>query len=82
MAWIRMVEEAEAEGTLKALYDRMVDPRVGKVDNIMKIHSLFPETLQNHFDLYKTVMYGKHDLTRVEREMIAVVVSARNRCHY
>lgn len=82
MAWIRMIEQAEAEGKLKEMYSQMIDPRVGQVDNILKIHSLFPETLQNHFDLYKTVMYGKHGLTRVEREMIAVVVSSLNRCHY
>lgn len=82
MAWIKMIEEAEAEGRLKEMYDRMIDPRVGRVDNILKIHSLFPETLQNHYDLYKTVMYGKHGLSRVEREMIAVVVSVVNRCHY
>lgn len=82
MAWIKMIEEAEAEGRLREMYDQMIDPRVAKVDNILKIHSLFPETLQNHYDLYKTVMYGKHGLSRPEREMIAVVVSAANHCRY
>lgn len=82
MAWIRMIEEAEAEGGLKELYDEMIDPRVGRVDNIMKIHSLLPETMRNHYDLYRTVMYGKHGLSRVERELIAVVVSTVNHCHY
>lgn len=33
-------------------------------------------------DLYRTVMYGKHGLSRVERELIAVVVSAVNQCQY
>ncbi len=32
--------------------------------------------------LYKTLMYGKSPLRRTEREMIAVVVSAINQCHY
>lgn len=82
MAWIKIIEEAEAEGELKEMYDRMGDPRVGTVDNILKIHSLLPKTLQNHYDLYKTVMYGKHGLSRVEREMIAVVASTLNHCRY
>ena len=81
MAWIKLIEEVEAEGELKEMYGRMGDPQ-GRVDNILKIHSLFPKSLQNHYDLYKTVMYGKHGLSRVEREMIAVVASALNHCRY
>jgi AhpD family alkylhydroperoxidase len=32
--------------------------------------------------LYRTVMFGPSELTRVEREAIAVKVSAVNGCHY
>jgi alkylhydroperoxidase family enzyme len=46
------------------------------------IHSLNPATLRAHADLYHTVMHGESGLNRAEREMIAVVVSAINRCHY
>lgn len=81
-AWIHMVEEDEAEGVLKEYYDAMRDPSTGEVDNILRIHGLHPETLQAHFMLYKTVMYGKSRIRRPEREMIAVVVSALNECHY
>ena len=81
MAWIRMIDEAEAEGKLRDLYARLTEPW-GGVDNILKIHSLNPPSLKGHFELYKTLMRGRSPLTRIQREMIAVAVSAANRCHY
>lgn len=81
MAWIEMIPEEEATGRLKELYDKYTEAW-GGVDNIMKIHSLNVKSMQTHFDLYAHLMRGKSDLTRAQREMIAVVVSAVNRCHY
>ncbi len=81
-AWIHMVEEDEAEGELKEYYDQMRDPRTGEVDNILRIHGQHPATLHAHYLLYKTLMYGRSGVTRQEREMIAVVVSALNHCQY
>ena len=81
MAWIEMIPEEEATGRLKELYDKYTEPW-GSVDNIMKIHSLNVKSMKTHYDLYAHLMRGKSDLTRVQREMIAVVVSAVNRCHY
>ena len=81
-AWIETVPEAEAEGTLADAYEKSADPATGDVDHIMKIHSLHPQTLFDHFYLYKTLMYGKGPLSRPQREMIAVVVSAINKCKY
>ncbi len=81
MAWIRMIDEDEAEGKLAELYERFREPG-GGVDNVLKIHGLNPPSLSAHFELYKTLMRGRSPLSRVQREMIAVVVSAANRCHY
>ena len=81
MAWIEVIDEADATGVLKRHYDKLVEPW-GGVDNIMKIHSLNPRSLKAHLGLYATVMYGRSELSRVQREMIAVVVSAENQCHY
>ncbi len=81
MAWIRMIDEDQAEGKLRELYARMREPW-GGVDNIMKIHSLNPRSLQGHFEFYGALMRGRSPLSRAQREMIAVVVSAANRCHY
>jgi alkylhydroperoxidase family enzyme len=76
-----MIPEEEADGRLKELYDKTREPW-GGVDNILKIHSLNPASLQAHFELYATLMRGPSELSRLQREMIAVVASAANRCHY
>ncbi len=81
MAWIRVIGEDEARGDLQAQYEELIEPW-GGVDNILKIHSLNPESLRAHVVLYKTLMYGKSPIRRPQREMIAVVASAANRCRY
>ena len=82
MAWIDTIGEEQAEGDLRALYSTCPDPRTGRVDNIVKVHSLHPEGLGGHLALYRAVMRGSPGLSRLEREMIAVVVSVLNGCHY
>lgn len=82
IAWIESIPEAEARGELKRAYQRAGDPKSGQVDHIMRIHSLNPASLIDHLHLYKTLMYAESPLTRVQREMIGVVVSAINRCEY
>ena len=81
MAWIKMIDEAKARGGFKKLVDR-ISGKSGRIDNILKIHSLNPRSLEGHYNLYKAVMYGRSPLSRAQREMIAVVVSAANSCHY
>lgn len=81
MAWIRMISEDDAEGRLAELYEKYREPW-GGVDNILKIHSLNVPSLETHYRLYVTLMRGKSELSRAQREMIAVVASAANRCHY
>lgn len=81
MPWIRVIQEEEASGDLKDLYQQVISSR-GKLSNILKIHSLHPSSLQNHLNLYLDLMFGKSPLSRTEREMIGVVVSAENRCPY
>ena len=75
MAWIPMIPEDEAEGELKEWYDRLRDPW-GGVDDIMRIHSISLPTMKGHYELYKSAMTGNPDLSRKEREMIAIVVSS------
>lgn len=79
--WIHVVGEREASPELQSMCDDMRDPR-GHVDNILMIHSLNPPSLRAHYDLYRAVMAGSPELSRRQREMIAVVVSASNRCAY
>ncbi len=82
MAWIYTIDEDDAEGELKKLYERVVDPETGRVDNVMKIHSLHPEGLSAHLAVYEAAMNGTATLPKVDREMIATVVSRVNDCHY
>ena len=82
MPWIETVDESDATGSLAELYREMCDPASGELDNVLKIHSLDPVGLAAHWSLYRSAMRGTKGLRKVEREMIAVVVSVRNRCHY
>lgn len=81
MPFIKVIEENEAEGELQKVYDAVTKSR-GKLSNIMKIHSLNPDAMTKHMDLYKTIMFGKSNLSRELKEMIAVVVSVANKCEY
>lgn len=82
MAWIKVIQEDEATGRLKQLYEKYYDKSWGGVDNILKIHSLNVKSLETHFNLYAHLMRGRSDLSRAQREMIAVVSSVVNHCHY
>ena len=81
MAWIAEIDEREAKGSLKDQYSKLKEPW-GGIDNILKIHSLNPKSLAAHVQLYKTVMFGKSPIPRIDREMIALVVSSINQCLY
>ncbi len=81
MSWIKVIDEDEAHGCLKEVYDKIREER-GKVANIMKVHSLNPNAMEDHLRLYVTLMFGEIKLERWRREMIAVYVSKLNKCNY
>jgi uncharacterized peroxidase-related enzyme len=81
MPWIRIVEEIDSTRKLKENYEKIVKKR-GKLSNIMKIHSLNPIAMDKHMDLYLSIMFGSSNLSREDRELIAVVVSSLNKCPY
>lgn len=81
MAFIGYIDEDEASPELRELYDRFRSPP-GQLDNILRIHGPNPASLVGHYQLYETLMRGRSELSIVQREMIAVVVSAINRCRY
>lgn len=84
MAWIDTVpdDEWEADPELGSLYGEVVDSTWQRVDHIMAVHSLNPRSLAAHDGLYRSAMRGTASLRKVERELIALVVSLENRCHY
>ncbi len=82
MSWIETVPVAHATGRLRDLYARVAGPR-GEVDNIMRVHSLRPHTLEGHMGLYKAVLH--HTGNRLPGwvlETIGVHVSRINDCAY
>ena len=81
MAFIDIIEPEEASGSLEKIYDDLKQKR-GKLAQIHKIQSLNPESIVTHMDLYMSIMFSKSPLSRVQREMMAVVVSAANQCEY
>ena len=82
MSWIETIAPDEAGEELATLYAKMVDPQTGELDNILRIHGLHPAGLATHWELYRAVMRPTASLRKAEREMIALVVSRINECHY
>ncbi|MFT7462074.1 MAG: alkylhydroperoxidase family enzyme [Pseudohongiellaceae bacterium] len=82
VAWIQTVPESEATGELSSVYAAERDPGTGKVDHILKVHSLAPQTLSDHARLYHTIMHAQGELPGYERELIGLVVSNANGCRY
>jgi hypothetical protein len=81
-AWITTVDEAHASDDLARAYAQCASPGSGRAANIMKVHSLNPRSMVAHRSLYRTLMFGPSPLSRYQREMIAVVVSALGHCVY
>ncbi|WMS43073.1 peroxidase-related enzyme [Acuticoccus sp. MNP-M23] len=68
-------EETEA-------YFAKCQDKLGLVPNVLRAYSFDENKLRKFTDFYNEVMLAESDLSKLEREMIAVVVSAANRCHY
>lgn len=82
MSWIETIPYHVAIGRLRTLYERIRGPD-GEVDNILRIHSLRPHTLEGHLALYKSVLHHTaNSLPRGLAETIGVYVSLLNGCDY
>ena len=79
MAFIRTVSYEEAAEDIKEGYDAILrhDLYVPNVHAVSGIRPDIMETLATHT---RTVMNGKSGLTKAEKEMVATVVSAVNKC--
>lgn len=65
----------------QAYFDLCVE-KLGFVPNVLRAHAFDIEKLNAFTGLYNNLMLAPSGLTKLEREMIAVVVSAVNRCFY
>ena len=56
--------------------------KLGFLPNVLLGYAHVPRRLENFLNTRDELMLSESDLTVLEREMIALVVSATNRCHY
>ena len=82
MAWIETVPYSEWTGKLEDLSAVVGDAGNQRVDNIMGIQSLNPRAMAAHHAVYTSAMAGTKSLRKVDRELVALVVSQLNQCHY
>jgi uncharacterized peroxidase-related enzyme len=81
-SWIRMISDADAGPELKEMLDRVRTPH-GTVDNVMRVHSLRPQTMAGHVALYRSVLHNPaNTLPFWFLEVLACCTSIVNRCDY
>ena len=56
-AWIKMISDEEATEDLKEVFEKVRTPS-GSIDNVMRVHSLRPHTMEGHVALYKSVLHN------------------------
>lgn len=81
MAHINTIDPKDAGGRLALVY-RAISSGRGGIAVVHTLQSLDPDSLENHMNLYRSVVFGRSDLSRPQREMMGVVTSATNGCAY
>ncbi len=81
-AWIKMISDSEADGPLRQVLDEARTPH-GTVDNVMRVHSLRPATMQGHVALYRAALHNDaNTLPTWLQETLSSYVSILNDCPY
>ncbi|MCY4459524.1 MAG: peroxidase-related enzyme [Albidovulum sp.] len=81
-AWIQMISDEDADDRLKAALKLARTPH-GTVDNVLRVHSLRPPTMEAHMSLYKAVLHDEgNKLPLWIQETIGSYVSLLNECDY
>lgn len=79
--YIHVLDYDETTGVARREYDAALH-RAGRIWNIVSIQCQLPEVMRDSMRIYQSIMYGPSPLTRAQREMMAVVTSQVNECHY
>ncbi|MEO0994314.1 MAG: peroxidase-related enzyme [Pseudomonadota bacterium] len=81
-AWIRMLSDEEADADLADALSRARTPH-GTVDNVLRVHSLRPNTMRGHMTLYLAALHDPaNTLPTWFQEVVASYVSILNDCRY
>ncbi|HEX5690703.1 MAG TPA: peroxidase-related enzyme, partial [Roseiflexaceae bacterium] len=78
---LHVPDERELPEDIQELFAKSRE-KPGFVPNVFRASSLRPEQLRGFVALYDSIMEAQSGLTKAEREMIAVAVSAENHCFY
>jgi uncharacterized peroxidase-related enzyme len=78
---LRVPNEQTLPDDIQAIFAAM-RAKPGFVPNVYQAYSLRPQQLRGFMALYDAIMTEDSGLTKAEREMIAVAVSAQNHCFY
>ena len=81
LSWLRVPDEKELPSEVTERWQVPLE-KLGFVPNVLRVLALRPRHSLLWQDYYDELMRGDSGLTKAQREMIAVVVSATNRCHY
>ena len=81
IARLHVPDEEDVSDEVKELWAGPRE-RLGFVPNVLRVFALRPRHLLAWWAYYDELMREESGLTKAQREMIAVVVSAANRCHY
>jgi uncharacterized peroxidase-related enzyme len=65
-----------------AAYFKKCQDRLGFIPNVLIAYAFDMVKLEAFVAMYNDLMLGESGLSKLEREMIAVVVSSQNRCYY
>lgn len=76
------IETPEGLSEKTQAYFDLCEEKLGFVPNVLKAYSFNETKLRAFTDMYNDLMLGESGITKLEREMIAVAVSAVNRCFY
>ena len=81
IAALPLPDPASLDEDIRAVFDRCVE-KLGIVPNVLATYSQNQPKLRNFMAMYNELMLARSGLTKLEREMVAVVVSSANRCYY
>ncbi len=81
IARLHVPDEEDVPAEVKELWALPLE-KLGFVPNVLRVFALRPKHLLGWWAYYDELLRGESGLTKAQREMIAVVVSVANRCHY
>lgn len=82
MPYIKIIDEAEATGKIKEVYQKRASNHSGRVSNIAKIFSLRPDLLEAQHLFSRAIQFGGSSLGVKREEMVSVLVGALLKCSY